>query len=372
MKTKNFGKEQTNPPTCPFCGLYIDKPVELQSHRMGDMPVGSCSCGAVYAYDAIGKNLGSAFIEALVFACNMDWDLAWSLFPNEDYLEQLVEHYDGISHQFVPGGFYEGRKIPGALYFIRLHKDIQEVTKEGVNQTLTKAVPLSPAMHFYQTVSSSQPLKMTKEAIKHAVEHYQLDAIVAAAQDKRILRLLQKLLYAVDLQTRCRAAEALGKASSVVSKKDPGAVANLLQSLLYAVSDTAASSWGAFDAIGEIIAACPELYGGYLTNLYQFLEEEPTRPAALSALGKISLHRPDLVRKALYRSIGYLSDPSPQTRGYTAWLMGNLSAREALPALEALFHDHETLLMYQAGELKEKTVADLAKEAQNKIENKRL
>jgi hypothetical protein len=59
-----------------------------------EMPVGSCSCGAVYACDETGHNLGSAMIEALVFGCNMDWDLAWGLLPEEDYLEKLVENYD--------------------------------------------------------------------------------------------------------------------------------------------------------------------------------------------------------------------------------------------------------------------------------------
>jgi len=77
-------KEPTREVTCPFCGKPIERPRELATHRPREMPVGSCTCGAVYAYDATGHNLGAAFVEALVFACNWDWDLAWGLLPEED------------------------------------------------------------------------------------------------------------------------------------------------------------------------------------------------------------------------------------------------------------------------------------------------
>ncbi len=109
------------------------------------MPIGACPCGAVYACDETGHNLGSAMIEALVFASNMDWDLAWGLLPEEDYLTEIVENYDLQSHLIIPSGTFEGRRIGGALYFIRMHKDIQEVTSDGVKQRLKEAQDTSSA-----------------------------------------------------------------------------------------------------------------------------------------------------------------------------------------------------------------------------------
>jgi hypothetical protein len=366
MKKHIYAKNTTRPPECPFCGLYIERPAELTTRRMGEMPVGACSCGAVYAYDITGRNIGSAFIEALVFACDMDWDLAWNLFPEEDYLEQLVENYDGQSNLIVPEGFYEGRKIPGVLYFIRMHKDIQDVTRTSVEKKLSKAVPL--------TVSKSPSLQLpgdkqySRGDIKTLVGTYRIDELMTIAeQDKRVLRDLQKLLYSADALIRYRAAEALGKTSFVIAKKEPGSVSKLLQALINAVSDTAASSWGALDAIGEIIAGSPDFFAGYLPTLYQLLEDKAARPKILRALTLTAETRPDLIRKALYRFMPYLDDPDPEARGYTAWLMGNLHAAEAVEILRKLKGDCAEVTIYFAGNFKNVSVGGLATEALRRI-----
>jgi hypothetical protein len=60
-----------------------------------------------------------------------------------------------------------------------------------------------------------------------------------AAQDKRILRDVKRLLYSVEKLFRWKAAEALGKISAVIAQKDPGAISKLLQGLFTSVSDTA-------------------------------------------------------------------------------------------------------------------------------------
>jgi len=137
--THFHGREPIKKPACPFCGsLLLERPKELTTRRPGDMPVGSCSCGAVYACDESGRNMGSALIEALVFGCNMDWDLAWGLVPEDDYQWDVLDNYDLNNHLVIPGGFYESRRIAGALFFVRLHKDVQEVTSEGVMKSLAK------------------------------------------------------------------------------------------------------------------------------------------------------------------------------------------------------------------------------------------
>ena len=143
FESKFFGREPVKKPECPFCGSLVEAPKELSTRRPGEMPVGSCACGAVYACDETGHNLGSAMIEALVFGCDMDWDLAWGLEPEEDYLQEIVENYDLRNHLIIPGGAFEGRRIAGALYFVRLHKDVQEVTSDGVQKRLNRAFSAS-------------------------------------------------------------------------------------------------------------------------------------------------------------------------------------------------------------------------------------
>ncbi len=327
------------------------------------MPVGSCSCGAVYACDATGHNLGSAFIEALVFGCNMDWDLAWGLLPGEDYLEKLVEKYDLQTHLIIPGGFFEGRKISGTLYFIRMHREIREATCQGVQKKLDRATPPSPG----PPLKPAGEKRYAKKRVEELVREYRVDELVSiAGEDKRIIRELQRLLYSGDELVRLRAAEITGRVSAVIARQDPGTIANFLQGL-FASLDTGASGWGALDAIGEIISCSPELFAGYIPSMYQFLAIESYRPKVLRAVGKIAESRPDLIQKTAFRFMSFLQHPQPETRGYAAWLFGHLDAPAAVKGLELILEDGREINLYINGNIEKTTVGRLASEAVKKI-----
>jgi len=326
------------------------------------MPVGSCDCGAVYSFDATGHNLGSAFIEALVFSCNMDWDLAWNLYPEEDYLESLIENYDLESNLIIPSGSYEGRRISGALYFIRLQKDIREVTGESVQKRLDGAAPP-------QSAQLTAEKTFSKKEVEDLVSGYQVNPLImAAGKDKKIIRQLQRLLYSGDDLLRWRAADILGNVSSVVARKEPGVISNLLQILLNSLSNPGSSGWGSTAAVGEIIARSPDLFAGYIPAMYQFLGDEVLRPGILSALGRISMGRPDLLRNLSYRVMSLLEKDDPETLGYTAWLLGNLGARETAADLEKICGDEREIDFYDNGDVKKITVGQMAKEALAKIQ----
>lgn len=367
FESKFFGREPIKKPLCPFCGSLIEGPKELNTRRAGEMPVGSCSCGAVYACDETGHNLGSAMIEALVFGCNMDWDLAWGLEPEEDYLQEIVENYDLNNHLIIPGGAYEGRRIAGALYFIRLHKDVQEVTSEGVRERLAKAAPASSDSSD-SSAGHARKKTLSKKEVEEFVREYQIEPIEnAAGEDKKMIRYLQRLLYSGDAQLRQRAAETLGRVCAVIGERDPGIVSKLLQGLFYSIVDTAAFSWGAFEAIGEIISHRPDLFGGYAPQLYQFVADETRKPQALQALGRIARSSPDILRKHTLHFFAFLEDPDITVRGYTAWLMGNLGAHEAKKDLEKLLQEPREIEIYENGNIEKKSVGQVASEALKKI-----
>ena len=364
LESKFFGREIIKRPTCPFCGILIERPKELSTRMPGEMPVGSCSCGAVYACDETGHNLGSAMLEALVFGCDLDSDLAWGLLPEEDYREEIVEHYDYVKHLIVPGGFHEGRRISGALFFIRLHEDVQEVTSEGVQKRLDKATPITPKRSINRTGKRS----LSKKEIEEHVKEFRVDPIVSVAgEDKKLVRNLQRLLYSGDDLFRKRAAEILGKVSAVISESDPGTISKLLQRLFYSISDTAAFTWGAFEAIGEIIRYRPDLFAGYIPQLYQYLLDETRRAQVIEVIGRIAQLKPDLFRKTTFHFIPFLIDPAPLVRGYTAWLLGNLGAYEVREDLERLQDEKHEIRIYENGKLENKTVGRVASEALEKL-----
>ncbi len=364
MVGRFFGRDIIKRPTCPFCGLAIEKPKELETRMPSEMPVGSCSCGAVYAFDTTGHSLGTAMTEALVFGCNGDWDLAWDLLPDEDYIEAQVKNYDIESHLVVSGGAYEGRSISGVLYFVRLHKDVREVTEEGTRKRLEKATPVTPE----PSLASRGKKSFSKKEVESLVRDYNIEPLLEfAKQDKRIIRDLKRLLYSVDLQLRLRAAEMLGRVSAEIAKYDPGAVSKLLQSLFTAVSDTAASSWGYLDAIGEIVFNNPEQFGGYMPQLFQYLSDRALLSQALRALGKIAEEKPKLLRKMAFHFVPLLKDPDDEIRGYATILLGNLGAKEAKDDLSNLTDDSSTLERYANGVVEKTSVALLASEALNKL-----
>ena len=106
-------------PWCPFCGQKIGRPSDAIERKMTEFKVGRCQCGAVYTSDPTGHNVGAAMVETLVFACDNNWDFAWDLMPEDDYLTGRIEDYDEQTHQVVETRNLDGRAVRGVLYFVR-------------------------------------------------------------------------------------------------------------------------------------------------------------------------------------------------------------------------------------------------------------
>lgn len=82
---------RSRPLQCPFCNTQLIRPVEIRL-RTVELTGGICRCGAVYALDRTGHNLGEVYLDALTFLCRGDINGALSLNP-EDY-EDVVYDYD--------------------------------------------------------------------------------------------------------------------------------------------------------------------------------------------------------------------------------------------------------------------------------------
>jgi len=362
-------RKLAEPPRCPFCGALIDRPRELKTRKMSEIPVGACECGAVYVYDVTGHNVGAAMVEALVFACNEDWDLAWSLLPEDDYLDARIENYDGITHQVLPSRTLAGRNVWGVLFFIRLHKDIREVTENGLQAKLAEATPI----HHPSPRKVQRSKAFSKKEVKRLVEQNKAHELIAMAEeDTRVITALHRLLYSVDELMRWRAVEMLGRVAGKLADKESSIISNLLRRLFSASSDSAASSWGALEAIGEIISNRPDLFGEFSRPLLSFLQDKTSRTGALWAIGRIGGKKPDLVKYAFPYLLSFLDDPEAPVRGYAVWSLGKIGRQEAKEKLERLKNDDHRLRIYEEGQLREKTVGQIAIEAIEKLNNPKL
>lgn len=353
-------KASPEAPRCSFCSHKIEQPKELPSRKIVEFPIGVCEhCGAVYAYDTTGHNMGAAFIEALLFACNDDDYLAFSLSHGEDYTDAVVGNYDIITHTIVPEKIYNERYIRGALIFVKLFDQFQEATEQKVKEKLKTLLPL--------TKTKLRSEKFSKEkARQYALENKREELIALAEEDTRVTNELKRMLYTPDEHLRWQIIDMLGEVCKKVGESRPDLISKLLSSLLQSAASPGASAWGAIEAAGTIISASPDLFGEFSPALLSFLQQKNLWKEVTWAIGKIATVEPKLVKYAFKALRSFLNEQDPALQGYAAWALGNLGYDEVIEELKKLLTDDEKLLIFRDAKLEETTVSQLSKEA---IEN---
>jgi len=362
-------------PWCPFCGQEVDPAVDKPNRKMSEFTVGSCSCGAVYSSDPTGYNVGAAIVETLVHACGDNDDLAWELLPEDDYLTGRIENYDEVTHQVVETRNLDGRSIRGVLYFVRLHTEISDIAdrleeKKQVDINQVNAVtgfvpppvePLAP--------EREQRQKANKKLVKELAAVADEDGLVALClDDKKTLRLAQRLLYDPLEENRWKNAWLLGRVCARVATRDPGQVSELLHKLFESCSDSAATPWGMLETIGSIVAARPDIFGAFTQYLLNYLSADSTRVQTIWALAEIAESRPDLIRNTPFFSMfHFLNHPQPEVRGQLARLLGRIGATEASVQLMGLHNDSAELVIWEQGVPVHTSVGEQAKKAVNLI-----
>jgi hypothetical protein len=356
-----------NPPWCPFCGHKVGRAVESPQRRLNEFPVGECQCGAIYACDVTGHNIGAAMVEALVHACKDNWDFAWELLPEDDYLTGRIENYDEQLHEVKDKGNVDGRPVRGVLYFVRLHTEIKdiasriqarkdnEVQQTAVQELLAQQRPdIEPA-----PAKNRKKLRANKQNVKEMVEQSDADGLVALCfDDKKTLRLMQRLLYDPIDEQRWHVAWMIGQVASRVSTREPGQVSELLHRLFEACTDSAATHWGMVETLGSIIAARPDIFGAFTRHLLNFIGQDSSRVQVIWALSEIAETRPDLIRDTpFFNLFHFLQHPDPAVRGHVVRLLGRINASEASLQIMSLSNDIEELLVWDKGRMISTTVA---------------
>ncbi len=348
-------------PRCPFCFHKIEQPKELQSRKIVEFPLGVCEhCSAVYVYDATGHNMGAAFIEALLFACNDDDHLAFSLSYEEDYMDAVVGNYDIITHTITPEKIYNDRYVRGALIFVKLFDQFRQVTEEKVKEKSKTMLPLA------STKLRSE--KFSKEIMRRFVEEDNLkDLISLAEEDSRVINELARMLYTPDERLRWKIINLLGEVCRSVSEKRPDLVSKLITKLLQSSADSGASAWSALQAVGAIISANPSIFGEFVSPLLSFISHQDFQREVIWSIGKIATADPGLAKLAFRPLVSFLDNTDPVLRGYASWALGNIGFDDVIGQLKELETDENKLSFWKEGDLQEVTVGQLAREAIRKI-----
>lgn len=352
-------------PWCPFCGQDIKRAEDPEQRNLIEFPIGNCQCGAVYALDHTGHNVGSAMVDCLVHACGGNSDLAWDLIPDEDYLTNRIENYDTITHQVVEIGNLDGRFIRGVLYFVRLTREIADIANSAAPKPSEKLGQMSPVPMEPIRDPKRKLQKTNKAEVHRLAEAMDIDTLVDLLfDDKRVLRFLQRLLYDPDPAKRWMYAHVLGEVAGRYSTRKPGAISDLLHRLFEACSDSAATHWGLFESIGSIISARPDIYGAFARHLLMFRNVDSATANVLWATAAIAKERPDIIRSTpIYCLFPFLDHPRPEIRGHAVLLFGRIRAKEVESKIRNLLLDPGPLTVYEKGLATETTVGALAAEA---------
>jgi len=348
-------------PRCPFCYYAIEQPRELPQRKVVEFPIGACGhCGAVFAYDVTGHNMGAAFIEALLFACNEDDYLAFSLSHGEDYTDAIVGNYDIYTHTVVPEKAYNDRYVRGVLIFVKLFGQFQEATGDKVKDKLKYTTPI--------TKTKLRSEKFSKEKVRQFVSDNNIaDLLSLAEEDSRVINELQRMLYTPDEYQRWRIIDLLAEVSRRVSERRPDLISKLITNLLQNAAAPGASAWGSIEAIGTLISTNPSLFGEFTRPLLSFVAQENLRREVTWAIGKIATADPHLARLAFSGLTTFLESPDHVLRGYAAWALGSIGFNDIIGKLKNLESDENSLTIWREGDLQEVTVSQLAQEAIRKI-----
>lgn len=366
--SKNVVKKK---PWCPFCGQVVEKASDAVQRKLNEFKVGNCECGAVYTCDPTGHNVGAAMVETLVYACGDNWDFAWELMPEDDYLTGRIENYDEVTHQVVDIKNIDGRPVRGVLYFVRLHTEISEIArrfreKETVRKSgQSEEAPIEEAAYESDIEKDGERLKASKNLVKKLVFDADIDQLARLClDDKKTMRLMQRLLYSPVEEERWLVAWVIGQVCARVADREPGQVSELLHRLFEACSDSAATPWGMVETIGSVVAARPDIFGAFARHLLGYVGESSTQVQTIWALAEIAGSRPDLIRNTPFYSLfHFLNHPNPAVRGQLARLLGRIGAAEAVMQLMGLNNDHEELTLWEDGKAVQTSVAKEAAKA---------
>ncbi len=317
--------------------------------------------------DETGFSRGAAFLEALFIACGGDLDLALDLIPNEDYKEIWLENYDPISHTIPGEPVYEGRKIKGALCFIKLAEDLEELKSKERKKTLIKEA--------HQAVSEKGPKGFQKrlsrkEAEALVAENRFSELIEYALSEPVNINTLQKLLYHPEEVIRKKCAYLMGQIAKKLYQREPQRILDLIKRLIYASADSASSPWGALEAVGEIIRETGDTYSAFVKNLFGFLFYPEYEISTLYALMRIAEKNPQAIKNGPYlRLLSLFPKAKPQSQALIIQIFKNIKGKELLSHKEKLQKERETLFNYEDFSFREVSLQSLWREYEESMLN---
>jgi hypothetical protein len=186
------------------------------------------------------------------------------------------------------------------------------------------------------------------------------ELVALAGRENPVTGLLLQFLYDPHDPLHWRALEGLGH----VAHGHPRQVQKIIGRLLWLLNEDSGSfGWGAAAALGEIGRHELSVVADIIPMFCGFLEEPFSRAPMLWGIGRLAEVHPGELDEVRPFILPCLGDDDPQVRGLSAWALGRLGEQEARKQLERLLDDEHPVSIYDRGELRHTTVAQVAREA---------
>src|SRR4030066_25746 len=210
---------------------------------------------------------------------------------------------------------------------------------------------------------------MTRREVITLLEKKQYDALVRLSfSERKILSILISLSYDKKNPISWRAMESIGLITKETAKTNPELVRNIVGRLLWMIRDESGGiGWSSPEILGEIVRNNPELCSDIAPIIVSFHEEKMLNAGVLWAIGRIGKINAEFVDYVTPIIIYCLEAKEDILRGYAALACGKLSALTAVNELEKLKSDTVFVPFYEEGELKERSVGEIASEAFKKL-----
>ncbi len=194
---------------------------------------------------------------------------------------------------------------------------------------------------------------------------------ITALEPKEIINPLFALLLSTDPLVKWHTVTAFGITVDNLARKDMDSARVIIRRLMWQLNDESGGiGWGCPEAMGDSLARNRELGQEYSQVLISyimkdgnFLEHEPLQRGAVWAIGRLSETSPDLASPSIPHLLPFLQAQDPVARGLSAWALGLIGAKEALPSLSLLLDDGTSIEIYRDLKLQQTTVKELASEA---------
>lgn len=210
--------------------------------------------------------------------------------------------------------------------------------------------------------------RVFREEIIRLLQAANFPALLALAdKEQGVGEILLQFLYDPHDLLHWRALEGLGHLAGA----HPEQVRKLISRLLWLLNEDSGSfGWGAAAALGEIGRHRLSVVKEIIPMFCGLLEEEFSRAPMLWGIGRLAEVSPDQLNEVLPRIVTFLTSTDAQVRALAAWALGKAGYAEIAGDLQALLSDERPVAIYDRGEVRHLTVAQVAREALASLEGR--